>query len=172
MQVLKKPEMMSIAAFAVAILLVPMIPTGLIMLLDNILIRCAIILAAIYAVMSGPIEGLLTLLLIGLLFIERNRRKVAIAAAKLDAMDQQRERPATVAEAAEPQKTVPVRPFQRPADSYVEFVPGPETGSNQFEPVSASQSLNHKAALAVVPNGAAAQKIYLNGGLASDTLLG
>lgn len=167
----KNPEMKIIAAFAAAILLVPAVPTGLIMMLDNILVRIVIILAALYAVHAGPIEGLLTLFLIGMLFIERNKRKVAVAASKLDLMDQQRERPATVEEASEAQKTVPVRQFQRPADSYVEFMPGPETGSDEFVPAS-SQSLNHKVALASVPNGAGAQKIYLNSGLASDTLLG
>lgn len=148
----------AVLALAAVILIAPALPTGLLMLLDTVVVRIAVVLGLLFAITVGPVEGLLALVAVGALALERNRRKVAVARAKLDLMDQQRERPATVAELAEPQTTVPVRSFDDAEDLSLHFLPGESTGSDEFHPVG--PSLNHKEIFESAPNGSAAGAIF------------
>lgn len=150
----------AVLALAAVILIAPALPTGLLMLLDTVVVRIAVVLGLLFAITIGPVEGLLALVAVGALALERNRRKVAVARAKLDLMDQQRERPATVAELAEPQTTVPVRSFDNAEDLSLHFLPGESTGSDEFHPVVGSTSLNHKEIFESAPNGSAAGAIF------------
>lgn len=149
-----------ILALAAVIVIAPLAPTWFLMLLDNFLVRIAVVAAVLFAVTAGPAEGLLALMVVGALFLERNRRKVAVAQQKIDLMDQQRERPATVAELGESQTTVPVRRFDTEEDLSLHFLPGDDMGSDQFHPVGGAVSLNAKEVFEGVPNGSAAASIF------------
>ena len=150
----------AVLTLAAVILIAPALPTGLLMLLDTVIVRIAVVLGLLFAISVGPVEGLLALIAVGAIALERNRRKVAVARAKLDLMDQQRERPATVDELAEPQTTVPVRSFREAEDDALHFLPGEEMGSDSFHPVGGAPRLNHKEIFESVPNGSAAGAVF------------
>jgi hypothetical protein len=135
--------------FAVIILLCPFLPTALLLLLDNIVVRIAAILILLYLVNIGPTVGIMGLMAFSLLYLERNRRKVQIAAKKLDEMDFYESRPATVQEASEPQKTVPVNEFDKPVHTETPNMPEDNTCDiTNFEPVA--PTINEKEVLASI----------------------
>lgn len=135
--------------FAIIILLCPFFPTTLLLLLDNIVVRIAAILLLLYLVNIGPTVGIMGLMAFALLYLERNRRKVKIAAKKLDEMDFYQSRPATVQEASEPQKTVPVNEFDKPVHTETPNMPEDNTCDiTNFEPVA--PTINQKEVLASI----------------------
>jgi hypothetical protein len=158
-------EMTYILVLAFIILTTPFMPSRLLMLLDNIILRVLAILVLLYAISLSPIVGLLTLVAIGSLYLERNRRKVSVAASKLDKMDSSGDsKPATVQELATPQKTVPVRRFDDAEDISLHFLPGDHMGSDEFHPIG--ESINDKMALPSAPNGEHAASIFEDAGVA------
>lgn len=136
--------------FAVIILLCPFLPTALLLLLDNIVVRIAAILVLLYLISISPTVGIMGLMAFALLYLERNRRKVKIAAKKLDEMDFYQSRPATVEEASQPQKTVPVNEFDKPDHTETpNMVPEDDTCDiTNFEPVA--PTINEKEVLASI----------------------
>jgi len=135
--------------FAIIILLCPFFPTGLLLLLDNIVVRVSAILLLLYFMGIGPTVGIFALIAFSLLYLERNRRKVKIAAKKLDEMDFYSSRPATVQEASEPQKTVPVNEFDKPVPTETPNIPQDDTCDiTNFEPVA--PTINEKEVLASI----------------------
>jgi hypothetical protein len=135
--------------FAIIILLCPFFPTSVLLLLDNIVIRIAAILVLLYLVNIGPTVGIMGLMAFALLYLERNRRKVKLAAKKLDEMDVRQSRPATVQEASQPQKTVPVKPFDKPDHTETSNIPEDNTCDiTNFEPVA--PTINEKEVLASI----------------------
>jgi hypothetical protein len=139
------------------------------MILDNLFFRLASILLILYAINLGPQIGLMTLLVVGLLYLERNRRKIQIAAARINAMDNDDgvAPQATVEQASKAQTTVPVRRFDEPEDLSLHFLPGDHMGSDEFHPVSGT-SLNDKIALDSAPLGEHAASIYEDIGVAPN----
>ena len=135
--------------FAVIILLCPFLPTSLLLLLDNIVARIAAILVLLYLMNIGPTVGIMGLMAFSLLYLERNRRKIKIAAKKLDEMDFYQSRPATVEEASQPQKTVPVNEFDKPDHTETSNIPQDDTCDiTNFEPVA--PTINEKEVLASI----------------------
>jgi hypothetical protein len=82
------------------------------------------------------------------MYLERNRRKVVVAAKKIDLMDWKRPEQATVEEAGEPQKTVPVNEFDKPDEEEYDYMPKETCKSGQFEPVA--PTINEKAVLSSI----------------------
>jgi hypothetical protein len=135
--------------FAIIILLCPFFPTPLLLLLDNIVVRVAAILLLLYLVNIGPTVGIMGLMAFALLYLERNRRKVQLVTKKLDMMDFYDSRPATVKEASEPQKTVPVNEFDKPVHTETPNMPEDNTCDiTNFEPVA--PTINEKEVLASI----------------------
>lgn len=135
--------------FAVIILLCPFFPTSILLLLDNIVVRIAAILALLYLINIGPTVGIMGLMAFSLLYLERNRRKVKLAAKKLDEMDFYQSRPATVQEASRPQQTVPVNEFDKPIPIETPNIPEDNTCDiTNFEPVA--PTINEKEVLASI----------------------
>jgi hypothetical protein len=85
---------------------------------------------------------------ISIMYLERNKRKVVVAAKKLDEMDWTRPEQATVDEASKPQTTVPVNDFAKPDEDESDFFPVDTCESDNFEPVA--PSINEKAVLSTV----------------------
>jgi hypothetical protein len=153
------------------VLLAPFLPSGLLILLDNFVVRLVMIVALMYCIHVGPTVAIFGLIAIASLYLERNRRKVGLALEKLDAMEVPHAPQATVKEASTPQKTVPVREFDIPAPTESVYVPE-DNGSDQdsnFEPVA--PSINQKAVLSTIyplssgSSGSGAQHLFEKMGL-------
>jgi len=153
------------------VLLAPFLPSGLLILLDNLVVRLAMIAVLLYCIHVGPTVAIFGLVAISSLYLERNRRKVGLALEKLDAMEVPHAPQATVKEASTPQKTVPVREFDIPAPTESVYVPE-DNGSDQdsnFEPVA--PTINQKAVLSTIyplssgSSGSGAQHLFEKMGL-------
>jgi len=132
----------------------PVIPTMALLLLDNIVVRVLVVVALLYAVSEGPLIGLATLVTIGLLFIERNRHKVLNAKFKFEQIMEASDSPQmTVEQEGVPQNTVKVREFDEADGREAIFLPGKNTGNDEFNRVPWSEELNDKRALKTVPIG-------------------
>jgi hypothetical protein len=129
--------------FAIIILITPFLPSAILLSLDLLIIRIAVVLLLLYLIRVGPTAGLFGLFAIGILYLERNRRKALLAKSKLNMVDINTPPQMTVKEQSIPQKTVPVLPFSSPlSDDELPFIPSDDTGSDNFEPVG--ESINMK----------------------------
>lgn len=131
-------EVVYLIILALPLLFSTFLPTSVLLLLDHVILRMAVILLLLYLIHVGPIIGIMGLLVIGVLYMERNRRKVMMAASKWDAMDVHAPSQATVEETSIPQKTVPVAPFDSPLAHETVFLPEEDTDVSIFEPVGES----------------------------------
>lgn len=143
-----RTELLYFVVLTVIILFSQFLPTGLLMVLDNVVMRIAIVALLLYLISIGPTAGIFGLLAVAIMFLERNRRKVAVAAKKIDLMDFNRPEQATVEEAAKPQTTVPVNDFDTPEDIETDFLPHETCDSGNFEPVA--PTINQKAVLSTI----------------------
>jgi len=132
----------------ILILIVPFFSTDMLMILDHILIRVGLILVLLYLSRVGPTVALLGLVAISMLFLERNRRKVGQAIQKIDLLDINYKPQATVEEEGQPQKTVPVLPFDTPVPDVTDYLPQDKMEDDAFEPVA--PSINEKAVLSTI----------------------
>jgi hypothetical protein len=131
--------------FALVALITPFLPSVILLSFDNMLVRILIVAVLLYLISIGPTVGIIGLVAIALIYLERNRRKVKVAAEKLDAMDYNLPAQATVQEASEPQKTVPVKEFDKPAETEVDFFAHEGCDSGDFEAVA--PTINEKEVL-------------------------
>jgi hypothetical protein len=132
----------------------PVIPTMALLLLDNIVVRVLVVAALLYSITQGPLIGLATLVMIGLLFIERNRHKVLNAKFKFEQIMEASDSPQmTVEQEGVPQNTVKVREFDEADGREAIFLPGKNTGNDEFNRVPWSEELNDKRVLKTVPIG-------------------
>ncbi len=143
-----RTELTYFVVLTVIILFSQFLPTGILVLLDNFIVRILIVLALLYLISIGPTAGILGLMAVAVMYLERNRRKVSVAAKKVDKMDWERPTQATVEEASEPQKTVPVNEFDVPQDDEFDFFPHETCESDNFEPVA--PTINEKAVLSTI----------------------
>jgi hypothetical protein len=133
---------------ALIILFSSFLPNDLLFLLDSILIRITIVIVLLFLISVGPTAGIMGLIAVSILYLERNRRKVSFALQKLDAMDIHGSKLATVEEASRPQQTVPVQDFDVPNHDESDYFPVDNCDSGQFEPVA--PTINEKAVLATI----------------------
>jgi hypothetical protein len=143
-----RTELVYFVVLTVIILFSQFLPTNVLLLLDNFILRIAIVLMLLYLISLGPTAGILGLMAISIMYLERNRRKVIEAAKKIDEMDWTRSKQATVEEASQPQKTVPVNDFDTPQDEESDFFPHETCDSGNFEPVA--PTINEKAVLSTI----------------------
>ena len=123
--------------FSIIIMLTPFIPSGVLMIADNVLVRILIIFALLFLISVGPTAGLFGLITIGVIYLERNRRKIIVARNKLDAMDIHMPPQMTVEQESKPQQTVPVLAFDRPPrDDEMPYIPSDDCDSVNFYPVA------------------------------------
>lgn len=159
-------------ALCLGILLTPVIPTGILLLLDFRFVPFFIILALLYAISLGPLIGLLAFFFISVIYLERNRRKIQIARYKFaDIVDINTPNQMTVEDEGIPQDTVPVREFETPDDRTMYYIPrdGCAVNSNGFTPLPADESLNHKIVFPTIPQGSKAAAVYQAEGFGRDS---
>jgi hypothetical protein len=143
-----RAELTYFIVLTVIILFSQFLPTGLLLLLDNVIVRIGVVLALLYLITLGPTAGIFGLMAIAVIYLERNKRKVVVAAKKIDEMDWDRPKQATVEEASKPQTTVPVNEFDKPNPEESDFFPDETCDSGNFEPVA--PTINEKAVLATI----------------------
>lgn len=143
-----RAELTYFIVLTVIILFSQFLPTDLLLLLDNFVVRIGVVLALLYLITLGPTAGIFGLMAIAIMYLERNKRKVVVAANKLDKMDWERPQQATVEEASKPQTTVPVNEFDKPNDEETDFFPTETCDSGNFEPVA--PTINEKAVLSTI----------------------
>jgi hypothetical protein len=157
---MNQTEFIYFVVLILVILAAPFLPTNLLLLLDNIVVRITFVVLLLFMMNQGPTVGLFCFMAIALLFLERNRRKVEVALQKLDSMEVPRMPQATVEEASRPQQTVPVQEFDVPEQDEMSFLPQ-EDALSEFEPVA--PSMNQKAVLSSIysdGSASATQDIY------------
>lgn len=150
-------ELVYFLILSIVFLAAPFLPTAVLLSLDHMVLRIAMVIGLLFLIRMGPTAGIFGLMAFAALYVERNRRKVDVALQKLDAMDPEMPQPALVSVALQPQKTVPVKPFDTPDEEEVFFIPhdvDEPCDITQFEPVA--PTINQKGVL---------QTVYpLNGG--------
>jgi hypothetical protein len=158
-------ELTYFIVLTVIVLFSQFLPTGILMLLDSFLVRIVIVILLLYLISLGPTAGIFGLMAISVMYLERNRRKIAVAAKKLDLMDFNKPQQATVEEASKPQTTVPVNDFDTPAEEESYYIPSESCETDNFEPVA--PSINEKAVLATAyplnksgPESGTVNKLY------------
>lgn len=123
--------------FSLLILLTPILPSSILLLADNLLVRILIVLLLLFLIGRGPTAGLFGLFAIGVLYLERNRRKVIVARNKFNAIDVNYKPQMTVEQESQPQQTVPVVSFNRPPrDDEMPYIPTDDCGSDTWQPVA------------------------------------
>ncbi len=138
------------------VVITPFLPTGILLLLDVLLVRIVLAILLLYVTSVGPVATVFGFVAIALLFMERNRRKVQGGLRRWEEMDAVAGKAtgAPVEEAHRPQTTVRVAPMLTPHGEETEYSPmeGEATGPEEpldvslFEPVAPTQ--NEKVVLA------------------------
>jgi len=141
-------ELTFFIALTVIILFSQFLSTAALLLLDNFIVRILLVIGLLYLISLGPTAGIFGLMAIGLIYLERNRRKVKIAAKKIDLMDFNRPEQATVEEAEKAQTTIPVNDFDKPTDEESYYIPSESCETDNFEPVA--PTINEKSVLSTV----------------------
>ena len=150
-------------ALGLTILLVPFLPSNILAIFDLIAVRFLVVVALLFAITQNYLIGILAFVLVGVLYLERNRRKIAMARVRFSEMvDSKSRQEMTVEEESQSQQTVPVREFEVPDDRIVYYSPNPScaTNSNEFVPASGAESLNAKVVFNAVPGGATAGSLF------------
>lgn len=141
----------------------PFMPFLLLQLLDSMIVNVLIVIGLLMAISYGPLTGTLALVLAGLLYMERNRYKVAGARVKFEKImeaKKDKDAMATVEEAETPQDTVPVVEFDEPQSDDMSYLPLKATGSDHFERVPFSENVDDKAPNPTVPIGAKSAPLF------------
>jgi hypothetical protein len=143
-----RSELLYFVVFTVIILSSSFLPTTVLLLLDNIVVRIAMVIALLYLIGVGPTAGIFGLMTIAILYLERNRRKVSHATQKLDQMDTTPPQ-ATIKQAFLPSRAVP--DFDRADPEESTFMPE-ASASSEFE--SVASTINQKGVLSTIyPDG-------------------
>ena len=133
------------------------LPSSLLFLLDNIVVRILAVCLLIYVIRAGPTASIIVFMTVAVLFLERNRRKVGEALKKLDAMEVPKH--ADVSVAYEKTAPVDVPSFSIPESVESDFLPHDTHISDVFEPVDVS--INQKAVLTTIyPLNELADELY------------
>jgi hypothetical protein len=141
----------------------PVLPRPILQLLDNIIVNIVLILGVLFAVTQGPLLGIMALMAVAMLYMERNRAKINAARTKFNEI-QEASDPAqmTVEQEGESQQTVAVREFRRARESESIYLPGPKVGDDDFDAVLGAPDLNHKTPLPTVPLGEKSAYLFKN----------
>lgn len=131
---------------------IPLLSSDILMIFDNIYIRISLLILLIICAYKMQNVSLLLLMAIGILYIERNRRKIRNIN-KTDISSKYM----SVEEEKLPQKTVPVVPIDDSDDVESWFVPTDDQ-IDDFVPVA--ESINQKTIFDSVPNGEEAADFY------------
>ena len=121
---------------------IPFLPWQLLMLTDLVLVRLILLVSFLAAVQISPITGILSLAIIALLFIERNKRKMNYVRSL---MSQSSPNSPAIQSIQDSPFAPEQPPFDTPVEKNIPFSPQEDSGDNHFNPVA--ESLNQKKVL-------------------------
>jgi hypothetical protein len=149
-----KKEIYSLIGLLMVTFAAPALPTQVLLLLDNIIVNIVMVLGTLFAITQGPMVGIIALMAVAMLYMERNRTKVNAARTKFSEL-QEASDPAqmTVEQESISQDNVDVREFQKARPSESIYLPGPKVGDDDFDAVLGAPDLNQKQALPTSPLG-------------------
>ena len=158
-----KKEVYSLIGLLVVTFAAPVLPGPILQLLDNIIVNIVLVLGVLFAITQGPLIGIMGLMAVAMLYMERNRVKVSAARTRFTEI-QEASDPAemTVEQEGESQETVPVREFRKARESESIYLPGPKVGDDDFDAVLGAPDLNHKTPLPTVPLGEKSAYLFKN----------
>jgi hypothetical protein len=164
-------EVNQIALLAIIFILIPILPSFIFKGFDNIIIRIISILFVLWSVSQNITLGVVSLVVVGSLYLERNRRKVIELKKKLEKqiIDDSAPSLMTVEEESEAQKSVPVVDFERPGGEEETYLPKESMGKNDFSTVD--ETINQKIAIKTIIPGAQSEKFYEQNNLGKPYLL-
>lgn len=142
-----------LVSLIVALLLIPYLPGPLLMLVDNIVVRLALLIGLVSVAYVSPMSAMVGFIVVAMLFIERNKHKMyqVRRAMQQSTMDS----PAIESIVTPP--TAPYQPpFEEPEKDYHSFFPQEDSGDNSFAPVAESQ--DHKQPLETEGSNDGSQK--------------
>lgn len=136
-----------------AIFLIPSLPRGLLILLDNLLIRIALFLGLLSIASLSPMTAIVGFIVVAMLFIERNKYKVQQVKRSMEQSDET----SPAIESIVTPETAPYQPpFRTPEVDSIDFFPQEDSGDNSFYPVAESQ--DHKQPLETEGSNDGSQK--------------
>ena len=113
-------------------IIIPFLPWQILMLTDLILVRILLLAIFLFAISISPQVGILSLVSIAFLFIERNRNKVKY----IQGVMQNNASNSEAVNSINTPETAPIQPeFNKAMESNISFSPNNETGDNTFDPV-------------------------------------
>lgn len=137
MRALKPVEVLLIVE-VVLLFLIPFLPTSVLMLTDNIVVRALLLVLLLASSLAGPYVLLLTFIVILAIFGLRNQSKVSqIIPPQMETISPVNFAPPLV----EIEQPAP----EEPATEAYDFAPQADTGKNDFEPVDIT--INQKVVL-------------------------
>lgn len=131
-----------IVGLVLAFFIIPFLPWQVLMLTDLFLVRFMLLACFLASTTVSPIVGILSLAVIGLLFIERNKTKMNYIK-KL--MQQSTPESPAIQSIVSPDTAPPQPAFETPVETSVSFFPKEDSGDNTFFPVA--DTLNEKKPL-------------------------
>jgi hypothetical protein len=133
-------------AFAVIFLLVPMLPGALLTYSDNIIVRGLLLLFVVVFAMDNALLGIMALLIVGLVFIQRNKYKIAqVYTTHTDTFMKIDTENEGLKVLDLPTEAVEQPVYDTPAMEVHPFGPGADSGSDRFEAVDST--IDHKVVL-------------------------
>lgn len=160
---MNRNEYVPVAILGLLSVATPAMPWMLLRLLDSVIVNVLIVVLLLLAISHGYATGIMTLVLVGLLYMERNRNKVSLARMKFEKImeaKKDKDAMATVEEESMPQETVPVVEFDNADPIDVSYLPLKAMGSDHFQRVTFSENLDDKGPLPTVPIGAKSAPIF------------
>jgi hypothetical protein len=160
---LYKKELYSLIGLLIVAFGAPALPKPVLLLLDNVVVNIVLVLGILFAITHGPVLGIMALMAVAMLYMERNRTKVAAARTKFNEI-QEASDPAqmTVEQEGIPQDTVDVREFAKARPSESIYLPGPKVGDDDFDAVLGAPDLNQKHVQPTVPLGEKSAPLFKN----------
>lgn len=147
------------------IILTPLLPSSILAILDIIFIRIFVVFALLWAITKGPRLGLLTFVLIAVLYLERNRRKMDFARDRFSKIVEADTLPQmSVEEEGQGQTTVNVRDFDKPEDRTFYYIPNPSCAANSNTFTPPTETLNGKIVFPSIPQGEKAAAVFQRDG--------
>jgi hypothetical protein len=141
--------MIELGIFIILVAIIPFLPDTVLELFDHPAFRVLLILLVLFALSQSTYIGILTLLVLGAVLIQRNYRKMkGIVYVKTDTssmprMKEDEEMPVSA--------SMHYVPDNEPERDVVYFTPMNETGSDEFSPAPGATSIDRKFVPAAMP---------------------
>jgi hypothetical protein len=132
-----KSDIFILSGLIIVFVLIPYIPYQLLSITDSFIVRLLLLVLLIATLQYNPFITIATLVILSLLFVERNKQKMQYLRLAMTPTVHESE---AVSEIQTP-VTAPRQPqFLKPTTSSIPFMPNEESGDDSFTPVAPSMN--------------------------------